>query len=271
MATGVMAYFYRRLGGRYPLAFVAVELQSALFVVAGTLGLFSFYYEGGERVPDRARDRARAHRGRDPGHAGPGAPSLRPLREWIDGKRDEESTPARLVAAVGMPLQLVKRDLPLPVFISVIPTASPGCSILDLSWLAIFPLCAGAGDRHRLLGDLHYLAVEAAMRPLLLDINSHLSPRLDRADFWAVPLRLRLLIALPMINLITGLVVAALTSDGGGGCRPRPRRAGRAAGRDDDLARAHGAALEVDPAPAARPRARRSSGCGDGDYDARCR
>ena len=51
---------------------------------------------------------------------------------------------------------------------------------------------------------------------MLLDINSSLPPR-SAADFWAVPLRTRLLVALPLINLITGLVVAALTSDGGGG------------------------------------------------------
>ena len=50
---------------------------------------------------------------------------------------------------------------------------------------------------------LHYLAVEAGMRPVLLDINSNLSPR-QRTDFWAVSLRTRLMVALPLINLITG-------------------------------------------------------------------
>ena len=65
-----------------------------------------------------------------------------------------------------------------------------------------------------------------------------------------MPLRTRLVVALPLINLITGLIVAALTSGGGGGHRPRPRRAGGAAGRDDDLARAHRAALALDPVPA---------------------
>ena len=46
MAVGAMTYFYRRLGARYPLAFMAVELQTALFIVAGTLALFTFYFEG---------------------------------------------------------------------------------------------------------------------------------------------------------------------------------------------------------------------------------
>jgi adenylate cyclase len=64
---------------------------------------------------------------------------------------------------------------------------------------------------------IHYLWIEAGMRPVLLDINSRLSPRLEVKDFWVVPLGTRLLVALPLINLVTGLVVAALTSDGGGG------------------------------------------------------
>ena len=81
--------------------------------------------------------------------------------------------------------------------------------------LGIFPLLAGAAVAMGYSAILHYLAVEAGMRPVLVDINSNLSPR-QRTDFWAVSLRTRLLVALPLINLITGLVVAALTSDGGG-------------------------------------------------------
>ena len=33
-------------GGRYPLVFLAVELQTALLIVAATLALFTFYYDG---------------------------------------------------------------------------------------------------------------------------------------------------------------------------------------------------------------------------------
>ena len=102
--------------------------------------------------------------------------------------------------------------------------------ILDLPALAIFPLLAGAAVAMGYSAILHYLAVEAGMRPVLLDINSSLSPRL-RTGFWAVSLRTRLLVALPLINLITGLVVAALTSERRRQLQPRPRRARRAAGR----------------------------------------
>ncbi len=212
-----MTFFYRRLGGSYPLAFVAIELQSALLIVAGTLALFTFYFDGStsEYLAVLAIALALTE------VAVLAAifrlmPQLRALRTWIRGRRDPESTQRAWATAVSMPLYLVKRDLPLPVFVSVLPMCVAGVIILDLDWYAIFPLLAGSAVALGYSATLHYLAVEAGMRPLLLEINNSLSPRLS-ADFWALPLRTRLMVALPLINLITGLVVAALTSDGGGG------------------------------------------------------
>ncbi len=217
MAVGAMTSLYRRLGGRYPFVFLAIELQSALFVVAGTLALFTFYYEGDaneyllvlaialaltELAIIAALVRAR--------------PLLSPVRTWIDGERDPEATQRAWAAAVGLPLYLIKRDMPVPVVLSAILTCIAGTIILDLSWLAFFAFAAGAAIAIGYSSMLHYLAVEAGMRPVLLEINSILTRR-KAADFWAVPLRTRLIVALPLINLITGLAVAALTSDGGGG------------------------------------------------------
>jgi class 3 adenylate cyclase len=58
--------------------------------------------------------------------------------------------------------------------------------------------------------------IEGGLRPVLIDINRTVSPRLRR-DVPGLPLRFKLMAALPMINIITGLTVAALTSGGGGG------------------------------------------------------
>ncbi len=62
---------------------------------------------------------------------------------------------------------------------------------------------------------LHYFALEFGLRPVLVDINQQVTPRTEGLS--ALPLRWRLLLTLPLINLITGMTVAALTSDGGGG------------------------------------------------------
>src|ERR687891_631566 len=82
-----------------------------------------------------------------------------------------------------------------------------GVAILGLSWLAVFPFLAGAAVAVGYAAILHYLAIEAGMRPVLIDINREVSPRLH-AELATIPLRLRLLATLPLINIITGLVVA---------------------------------------------------------------
>ncbi len=217
MAVGAMTFFYKRLGGRYPIAFMAVELQTALFIVAGTLALFTFYFDATsdeylavlaialgltELAILASLWRIRGQ--------------IRPISEWIDGERDADATHDAWSSAINLPVLLLKRDLPIPVLVSVLPICIVSVMILDLPMLAVFPLLAGAAVAMGYSAILHYLAVEAGMRPVLLDINSNLSPR-QRTDFWAVSLRTRLMVALPLINLITGLVVAALTSNGGGG------------------------------------------------------
>jgi adenylate cyclase len=143
-------------------------------------------------------------------------PLLRTVSDWIGGERDPEATERAWSAAISVPLHLVKRDLPAPVIVSAITSCVAGVVILDLSGWAVIPLLAAAAVSIGYAMVLHYLAVEAGMRPVLIDINSSLSPP-KSADFWALPLRTRLLVSLPLINLITGLVVAALTSEGGGG------------------------------------------------------
>ncbi len=217
MVVGAISYLYRRLRGRYPIVFMAIELQTALFIVAGTLALFSFYFEASTEEYLAVLAVALvlteiaivASLVRVSGQ-------ISPIRRWIDGERDEESTKEAWSAAINLPVLLLKRDMPIPVLISVLPICIVAIVILDLPVLAIFPLLAGAAVAMGYSAILHYLVVEAGMRPVLLDMNSSLSPA-DRTDFWAVSLRTRLLVSLPLINLITGLIVAALTSEGGGG------------------------------------------------------
>lgn len=216
MVAGVITFLYRRLGRRYPLVFMAAELQTALLIVAGTLALVAVYFDGSTSeyvtvlivalVLSEGAILASLWRV---------LPQVRPMSDWIGGARDPESTQRAWSAAISLPVLLLRRDLPIPVLVSVLPTCIVGIVVLELPALAIFPLLGAALVAMGYAAILHYLAVEAGMRPVLLEINSSLSPRMS-ADFWAVPLRIRLLVALPVINLITGIVVAALTSDGGG-------------------------------------------------------
>ena len=212
-----LGWSYRRLGGSYPAVFVTLELQTAIVVTAATALLLSFYYDGtteqlfqltaiavGLTFVTVWIALARIY------------PRLAPLRRWIDGERDLESTAAAWSTAVALPLELIRRDLVLPVVTVVVPACIASTAILGLSWLAFFPFAAASLVALGYAMILHYLAMEIGLRPVLIDINRVLAPRLA-PDRSALPLRVRLMAALPLINLITGLVVAAITSPGGGG------------------------------------------------------
>ena len=211
----ILTWFYRKLGKRYPAAFLTLGLTTAPFIItAGTIGLFSFYYDApagefftvmavamGVCAISVAVVLVRTY------------PRLSPITRWIGGQRDPDSTEKAWTTAVGLPLHLVKRDLPVPVFVTVIPGCVAAVYFLDLAWYDFFPLFAGGLVSIGYSMILHYLAVEGGMRPVLTDINREVSPRMS-AEVSAMPLRVRLMAALPLINIITGLIVAALTSGG---------------------------------------------------------
>ncbi|MFL5908614.1 MAG: adenylate/guanylate cyclase domain-containing protein [Solirubrobacterales bacterium] len=210
-----LTWLYRKLGRFYPTAFILVELQSAFFVAAGSVALFSFYYSVSKSdfltvlaitlgltavalawVIVRVLKR------------------LRPLTAWIGGARSSEETAEAWHLAVNLPILLIRRDFFFPVLVTLV-TVIAAVVVLGLSWLAFFPIGLAALLAVSYAGILHYLALELAMRPILFDINAALDTpvRIYRP---VVPLRVKLLGSLPLINVITGIVVAALTSDGGG-------------------------------------------------------
>ena len=88
-----LTWLYRKLGPRYPAAFITVELQTAFLVATGAVALFSFYYSVSSHdfmkilaitlgltaigigfVLVRVMRR------------------LRPLQEWLAGARSSEET-----------------------------------------------------------------------------------------------------------------------------------------------------------------------------------
>jgi len=216
MSVRLWTWFYRKLGSAYPKVFVTVELHSALIIAAATVALFSLYYDlETDQLLEvlgvvlaltwvavaTALIRA-SHR-------------IRPIQDWIRGARGPEETGRAWAAAVGLPLDLLRRDLPKPLAFTVVPSCIATVALLDLSWTAFVPLFAGSLVSIGYAMILHYLAIEAGMRPVLVDISREVSPRLASQPS-ALSLRVRLLASLPLINIITGLVVAAFTAEGGG-------------------------------------------------------
>jgi adenylate cyclase len=214
----VFAWWYRRLGKRYPAAFMALELQTAWFITVGLLALLNLYYDlphsdlllvlaitlglTGVTVFVSAIRSIRY---------------LRPLSEWIASDREDPVLTERAwSAAVGMPVELLRRDMKLPVFWVAIPGSIAGVIILGLSPFAFFAIFAASLIAIGYSGILHYFAVEAGLRPVVVDINRVLPPRLSTGHK-AIPLRWKLLAALPMINIITALIASALSGGDKGG------------------------------------------------------
>ncbi|MDQ2676688.1 MAG: adenylate/guanylate cyclase domain-containing protein [Actinomycetota bacterium] len=217
MAVTPLRWAYRRLGRHYPRVFLVLELQTVYPVILGTYGLFSFYYDGttGEFFTLFGITCALA------------AvaiviaclrtfPMLKPLEQWIAGARDDRSTAEAWASAVSFPWRMIRSNVFVPAFIVLIPSAIVSVAMLELDWTAAFPFVAGSAVALAYASMLHYYALEIGLRPLLVDINQQVSPRTD-ANVSTISLRWRLLLTLPMINAITGMTVAALTSDGGGG------------------------------------------------------
>ena len=217
MAVTALRWAYRRLGRHYPRVFLVLELQTVYPVILGTYALFSFYYDGdtGEFFTLFGITCALA------------AiaiviacfrtfPMLKPLELWIAGARDDRATTAAWASAVSFPWRMIRSNVFVPATIVLIPSAVASVVLLELSWTAVFPFIAGSAVALAYASMLHYFALEIGLRPLLIDINQQVSARTD-AKVSTLSLKWRLLITLPMINAITGMTVAALTSEGGGG------------------------------------------------------
>ncbi len=213
----VFTWFYRRLGKRYPAAFMAVEIPNAFIITLGLLALVNLYYDVSHH--DQVLLLAISL-----GLTGAtvlvalirSIRFLRPLSEWIASDREDPELAARAWGtAVGMPVELIRREMKLPVFGVAIPGSIAGVVILGLSPFAFFVIFAASLIAIGYSGILHYFAVEAGLRPVVVDINRVLPPRLSTGHR-AIPLRWKLLGALPMINVITGLVASALSGGGSG-------------------------------------------------------
>ncbi|HZA57974.1 MAG TPA: adenylate/guanylate cyclase domain-containing protein [Solirubrobacterales bacterium] len=213
---GTLTWMYRKLGARYPATFIVLELQSAFVIGVGAVALIGFYYEAPRSDVLMVMGLTcvltaiaigivlvRIFR------------RLGPLTRWIAGDRGPVETEIAWRTAVGLPQELIRRDLGFPVFGVAVPVSIVAVVLYGLSWLAFFPLLVGGLIALGYSAILHYLALELAMRPILFDINAALaSPvRIARPS---IPLRIKLLGSLPLINVITGVTVAALTADGGG-------------------------------------------------------
>jgi class 3 adenylate cyclase len=137
----------------------------------------------------------------------------RPVWAWERGARDEASTIAAWRALATLPIEYVRTMRKYPFVFGYLPFVAFTTWRLGLPWWA-FPLISVAGSV-AIVGGLiiRYFTMEIVTRPVLEEIAVGLPPDF-KIDAPGLPLRWRLLLAAPAVNVITGVVVAGLSTRG---------------------------------------------------------
>ncbi len=137
----------------------------------------------------------------------------RPVWAWERGARDEASTIAAWTALATLPMAYFRTMRKYPLVFAYLPFIAFLTWYLDLPAYS-FLILAVAGTVVVMAGVIvRYFTMEIVCRPVLERVAEDLPP-----DFMinapGLPLRWRLLAAAPAINVITGVVVAGLSSHG---------------------------------------------------------
>jgi class 3 adenylate cyclase len=205
---------WQRLGRAYLPVYFALELLSALTFALGTVALLSLYQEmtAAEFAHIVLVAWACVAVAMTIGII-VGRPQARPLLEWIRGARGRDGAADAWRAAVALPVEIVMRSLWLPVVVVAIPVSAFVTISLALPWYAELIVLAAAAVAIAYSAVFHFFVSEIAFRPVVQDIASNLPSEFSGAGA-GVPLRVKLLGTLPLINVVTGIVVSGLSARG---------------------------------------------------------
>jgi class 3 adenylate cyclase len=202
---------YRRLRKHYFLLYLAFEFVSAFVVCLATLGLFSLYSD-----PTSSEFWSIAVFAEVCVFIAVaimmtvGARQIRPIRDWLEGHGDALEA---WRAAVEVPRRLTLQMSWQPLILIGVPISIYATIAADLPPYSALIIFAGAAVAVAYAGILHFFSYEQFLRPVVEDIVAELPAGFAGAPA-GVPLRWKLLGALPLINVITGVVVSGLSTDG---------------------------------------------------------
>ena len=203
---------YRRLGRLYFAAYAVFDILSALIISLGAAGLFKLYTSPStsEFFITLAFVEAVCfltvswvvYRGMRVG---------RPLIRWVGGQRDEASSLEAWKSGVSFPRDFMAVSGWKPFALVSIPIAVFVTIYQDLPAYSGLIIFAGSLVAVAYAAVLHFFASELFLRPVLAHVNEYLP---DDVELHArgVPLRWKLMAALPIINVITGVVVSGLST-----------------------------------------------------------
>ena len=211
-------WLYAKLGRRYPTFVLALEFAVAHLVVAVGIGLLTLYVEMSLEQFVRILVAAEVVVAVENIFATRlVAKLLRPVTAWIEGDdRTPESTVVAWRALADLPGRFLRTWGRVAVVFSVPPVSVFIGLELGMPTYAIALLAIGGLGVLAYGSLLRYFAMELALRPVLEEISTSLPEdfEIGRAGF---PLKWKIMLALPAVNVVTGVVVAALTRGGSRG------------------------------------------------------
>ena len=141
---------------------------------------------------------------------------VRPADPWLNGDRTEATAIEAWKALAALPRDFLLDRRALPVPLIIIPLSAYIMFELQAPfWPSFFIIVAAAGIVLLYAAFLRFFGIELVVRPVLEDISEDL-PDDVRLGAQTVSVRLRVLLGLPTINVISGIVIVALTAPEGG-------------------------------------------------------
>jgi class 3 adenylate cyclase len=135
----------------------------------------------------------------------------KPVRAWERGYRDEATVIAAWTALATLPLEYTRQVRKYPFVFGYLPFIAFTTWYLHIQWWGFFIIAAAGTVVIACSLIVRYFTIEVVSRPVLERLADDLPPDFT-IDAPGLPLRVRLLVVAPMINVITGVVVAGLAT-----------------------------------------------------------
>lgn len=215
MERSPLRWLYRKLGAKYPRILLAVQYQFAHVVAAGGVGLLALYQDMSGWQLLRILlvsqilvllDNAFSLRAT--------FCLLRPADAWLRGHRTPDTAIDAWRALAGLPLDFLRALRFIWALVSILPITVYMYFELGTPGLMTF-LILMAGTAVVLMYGvfLRFFMTELILHPVIADVADELPDGVELGKR-TVPLKWRLLAALPAINIITGVTVAGLAGRG---------------------------------------------------------
>ena len=213
--TPSLGSLYERLGTRYLWLFVGFEMTTAVTVCLATVALFTLYepVDAGTfwrlvAVSEACVVLALVFTVKKT------KVLARPLTAWVRAGRPREGAEQAWRTAVSLPREFVIQNGWRPcVIVIALPLAVYFTGRARPPFYSAAIIAAAAMVSVAYAAILHFFASEAFLRPLVVDISGRLAARLQRSRRGGAA-AVEVLGALPLINVITGVVVSGLSTSG---------------------------------------------------------